>query len=330
VGLNSFGILYRFSSWGESHGKSIGVVLDGVPAGIHLNLEMIQNLLHRRRPGLSVYTSSRKESDEFELLSGLVDGITTGAPLSFLVKNEDAKSNAYQEFLGVYRPGHADYAWDKKYGIWDPHGGGRASARETVARVIAGAVAMQILPPSVVISARVVQVGEDQDPDAIREAILKAKQRGDSLGGLVEVVATGVPTGLGEPVYEKLDARIAYAMMSIPAAKCVEIGSGHNCVRMQGSQHNDEMDENGFLSNHAGGILGGVSTGQPVVVRVSFKPTASIFLPQKTVDNQGNPVCLKLKGRHDPCVAYRAPVIVESMLAVVLADFFLIARTRRL
>jgi chorismate synthase len=274
--------------------------------------------------------TSRKEPDQFELLSGLVEGVTTGAPLSFLIRNLDVKSDAYLDFLGVYRPGHADYAWDKKYGIWDPLGGGRASARETVARVIAGAVAKQILPSSVGINSRLVQVGQYMDMQSIQEAVLQAKQKGDSLGGLVEVVATGVPVGLGEPVYEKLDARIAYAMMSIPAVKCVEIGSGRECVEMSGSSHNDQMDETGFLSNHSGGVLGGVSTGQPIVVRVSFKPTASIFLPQKTVDKEGNPVCLKLKGRHDPCVAYRAPVIVESMLAVVLADFFLIARTRRL
>ncbi len=326
MSLNSFGLIYRFTTYGESHGPEIGVVLDGVPAGLELNLEKIQAELNRRRPGKPL-TSQRQEADQAEVVSGLLKGVTTGAPLCFRIPNMDARSTAYEELKEMYRPGHAEYTWEKKYGLHDIAGGGRASARETAGRVIAGAVARQFLSlEGIEVRGNLIEVGGVEE--GLESVIEEARRKGDSVGGKVRVEALGVPVGLGEPVYEKLDARIAFAMMSLPAAKAVEIGSGVESSLMAGSSHNDEISPEGFLSNHAGGILGGVSNGMPVVVTVSFKPTASIFLPQKTVNRKNEACILNLKGRHDPCVALRAVPVVEAMLAAVLLDMMLVARTR--
>lgn len=326
---NSFGLLYRFTTWGESHGEAIGVVLDGVPSGHRLDLEHISDSLARRRPGSSRLVSGRREPDEFRVMSGLYDGVTTGAPVAFQIMNKDADSSAYEELKDVYRPGHADFSWDKKFGIRDHRGGGRSSARETAGRVIAGAVARQLLPARIQIQAQVIQVGDERNPEKFEETVLNAKQSGDSVGAVVQVQATGVMPGLGEPLFEKLDARLAYAMMSIPAVKAVEIGSGVQASMMSGSEHNDPILPEGFSSNHAGGILGGVSNGDVIDVRLTLKPTSSIFMPQTTINRNHEPVTLKVRGRHDPCVGLRAPVIAEAMMACVLYDFYQLQKLRR-
>lgn len=314
-------------TWGESHGPAIGVVIDGIPANFPLDLDFIQQELARRRPGSSQYTTPRKEKDKFELLSGVFEGRTTGAPLSFIIKNENIKSKDYDDLTKLYRPGHADYTYHKKYINYDPYGGGRASARETAGRVIAGAIAKQFLEKvGVNIKASLVQVGSVKgDLNELQAEILRVKQMGDSIGGVVEVRAMGVPAGWGEPTYEKLDARLAYAMMGLHAVKAVEIGDGIQVVSRFGSDNNDEISSHGFLSNSAGGVLGGISSGQELVLRVHIKPTASIFKTQKTIDRNGIDQTLDLKGRHDPCVALRAVVIVESIMAYVLFDLSLLA-----
>lgn len=324
---NSFGKIFRFMTWGESHGPAIGVVVDGIPANFPLNLDFIQQELARRRPGSSQYTTPRKEKDKFELLSGFFEGRTTGAPLSFMIKNENVKSKDYDDLKTLYRPGHADYTYHKKYINYDPYGGGRASARETTGRVIAGAIAKQFLDKySINIEAKLVQVGAVKgDLNELQAEILRVKQLGDSIGGIVEVRASGVPVGWGEPTYEKLDARLAYAMMGLHAVKAVEIGDGTQVVSRLGSENNDQISSHGFLGNSAGGVLGGISTGQELVLRVHIKPTASIFKTQKTIDRDGIDQMLDLKGRHDPCVALRAVVIVESIMAYVLFDLSLLA-----
>ena len=324
---NSFGKIFRFATWGESHGPAIGVVIDGVPANFKLDLEFIQSELSRRRPGSSKLTTARKEKDQFELLSGFFDGRTTGAPLSFIIKNENKRGKDYEILKNLYRPGHADYTYHKKYKNYDPYGGGRSSARETAGRVIAGAIAKQYLSlMGVKVEASLKQVGNVQgELEVLQSEILRVKQQGDSIGGVIEVVATGVPTGWGEPTYEKLDARLAYALMGLHAVKAVEIGDGINVVSRLGSENNDEITPQGFKSNSSGGVLGGISTGQEIIARVHIKPTASIFKPQDTIDREGNSKILDLRGRHDPCVALRAIVIVESIVAAVLFDLCLLA-----
>lgn len=324
---NSFGKIFRFMTWGESHGPAIGVVIDGVPSNFPLNLDFIQAELDRRRPGSSQFTTPRKESDQFELLSGFFEGRTTGAPLSFMIANHNTRSKDYDELRKLYRPGHADFTYHKKYVNYDPYGGGRSSARETAGRVIAGAIAKQFLErKGVNIQARLIQVGSVQgDMDDLQNEILRVKQDGDSIGGVVEVRAKGVPVGWGEPTYDKLDARLAYAMMGLHAVKAVEIGDGVEVVARQGSQNNDEIGPQGFLTNSSGGVLGGISTGQELVARVHIKPTASIFKSQQTIDRDGNSQILELRGRHDPCVALRAVVILESIMAHVLFDLSLLA-----
>lgn len=324
---NSFGKIFRFTTWGESHGPAIGVVIDGVPANFKLDLEFIQSELSRRRPGSSKLTTARKEKDQFELLSGFFDGRTTGAPLSFIIKNENKRGKDYEILKNLYRPGHADYTYHKKYKNYDPYGGGRSSARETAGRVIAGAIAKQYLSlMGVKVEASLKQVGNVQgELEVLQSEILRVKQQGDSIGGVIEVVATGVPTGWGEPTYEKLDARLAYALMGLHAVKAVEIGDGINVVSRLGSENNDEITPQGFKSNSSGGVLGGISTGQEIIARVHIKPTASIFKPQDTIDREGNSKILDLRGRHDPCVALRAIVIVESIVAAVLFDLCLLA-----
>jgi chorismate synthase len=350
MSFNSFGRVFRFSTWGESHGPAIGAVVDGCPPGIALSEADLQPWLDKRRPGSSRFTTQRRESDQVEILSGTFEGRTTGTPISLLIRNEDQRSKDYTEVAKAYRPGHADYTYDAKYGFRDWRGGGRSSARETAARVAAGAVARLVIT-EVSIRAYVVELGGDaidreafnveeignnpfHCPDAVAakrwEAKLDdARKDGSSLGAIVECSAEGVPAGWGAPVYAKLDAELASAMMSINAAKGVEIGDGFEAARLRGEQNADQMRAGPtFLSNHAGGILGGISTGQPVVVRVAFKPTSSILTPVPTIDREGNETEIVTKGRHDPCVGIRGAPVVEAMMALVLADQKLLHRAQ--
>jgi chorismate synthase len=346
---NSFGHLFRYTTWGESHGPAIGCVVDGVPPRIPLAEEDIQRWLDRRRPGQTRFVSQRKEPDRVQILSGVYEGQTTGAPIALVIENVDVRSADYEDIADKFRPGHADYTYFKKYGVRDPRGGGRASARETAMRVAAGAIARKILGESVAIRGAVVQLGPHRidrgrwDWDAVEanpfwcpdpvaaaewEGVLdEVRKAGSSLGAVVEVTASGVPVGLGEPVYDKLDADIAKAMMSINAAKGVEIGAGFAAAGLRGEENTDEIriheGEPVFLSNRAGGILGGISTGQDIVVGFAVKPTSSIPIPRKTITSAGEEVEISTKGRHDPCVGIRAVPIGEAMLAIVLADHLL-------
>ncbi|GBD43371.1 Chorismate synthase [bacterium HR40] len=346
---NSFGTLFRFTTWGESHGPAIGVVVDGVPPRIPLHESDIQHWLDRRRPGQSRFTTQRREADRVEILSGVFAGFTTGAPISLLIRNEDVRSRDYSDIQEVYRPGHADFTYDMKYGIRDWRGGGRASARETACRVAAGAVARKVLGERIRIRGYLVQMGDlaiDRDrfddaeidrnplfcPDAEtakrwEELLLDVRKQGSSIGAIVEVVASGVPPGLGEPVYDKLDADLAKAMMSINAVKGVEIGAGFAAARLRGEENADEIVRREgrphFLSNRAGGILGGISTGQDIVVRFAVKPTSSILVPRRTIDRLGREREIVTRGRHDPCVGIRAVPVGEAMMACVLADHLL-------
>ena len=346
---NSFGHLFRFTTFGESHGPALGCVVDGCPPGLSLTEADIQVHLDKRRPGQSKYTTQRQEPDQVKILSGVFDGVTTGTPIGLLIENMDQRSKDYSEISEKFRPGHADYTYWKKYGIRDYRGGGRSSARETAMRVAAGAVARKILGPGIVIKAGLVVMGEkeidrarlDWDevnnnpffcPDAqaaeefatYLEGIRKA---GSSVGGVIEVVASGVPAGLGAPIYGKLDQDLASAMMSINAVKGVEIGNGFEAARITGEENADEIRAHGndveFLSNNAGGILGGISSGQDVVCRFAVKPTSSILTPRKTVTKSGEDTEISTKGRHDPCVGIRAVPIGEAMMACVLADHLL-------
>lgn len=352
--FNSFGNIFRFTTWGESHGPAIGCVVDGVPSQIELSESDIQPYLDKRRPAQSKYTTQRKEADEVEILSGVFEGQTTGAPISLVIRNTDQKSKDYGDIKDTYRPGHADYTYDVKYGIRDYRGGGRSSARETAMRVAAGAIARKILGDQVTIRAAMVQMGEstvDYDrwswdevsnnpffcPDATVAAqweteLAEIRKDGSSIGAVIEVVAEGVPAGLGEPVYKKLDTEIAAAMMSINAVKGVEIGNGFVAATLRGEQNADRMrmvdGKVAFDTNHAGGILGGISTGQPVVARFAVKPTSSLLIPVETVDKSGNDTTIITKGRHDPCVGIRAVPVGEAMMACVLADHLLMHRAR--
>jgi chorismate synthase len=346
---NHFGTLFQYTTFGESHGPAIGAVVDGVPPRIDIDEAYIQAFLDKRKPGQSRHTTQRKEPDEVEILSGVFEGQTTGAPIALLIRNQDQKSKDYSEIKDKFRPGHADYTYNEKYGIRDYRGGGRSSARETASRVAAGAVARRMLESQigadVKIRAAVVQVGTEtlnRDnwdweqvgqnplwcPDA--DAAVKwadyldgVRKSGSSAGAMVEVHATGIPAGLGAPVYDKLSADLAKAMMSINAVKAVEIGAGFEAVALSGQDNADEIRADGFQSNNAGGILGGISTGQDIVVRVGFKPTSSILTPVKTVDKDGNETDIITKGRHDPCVGLRGTPVVEAMMACVLADHWL-------
>jgi chorismate synthase len=350
MSANTFGTLFRFTTWGESHGPAIGVVVDGVPPRIPLAAPDIQVWLDKRRPGTSRFVTQRREPDQVEILSGVFEGHTTGTPVSLLIRNQDVRSKDYDEIRDLFRPGHADYAYWKKYGIRDHRGGGRASARETAARVAAGAIARKVLGPGVTIRGALIQLGERRIdrarwdwaatgqnpfwcPDAVEaaewETYLDAvRKRGSSVGAVIEVVASGVPVGLGAPVYGKLDGDLAAAMMGINAVKGVEIGAGFAAAALSGEENADEMRmrQDGaveFLSNNAGGILGGISTGQDVVVRFAVKPTSSILSPRRTVTAQGANAEIATKGRHDPCVGIRAVPIAEAMMACVLADHLL-------
>jgi chorismate synthase len=342
---NSFGRLFVITSFGESHGAAIGGIVDGCPPGLGLTSADLQRDLDRRKPGQSRHTTQRRESDTVEILSGVFEGCTTGAPIGLMIRNEDQRSKDYSEIAARYRPGHADYTYDQKYGRRDYRGGGRSSARETAVRVAAGAIAKKYLAEHAGISVRgyLSQLGpirpEGFDWDEVErnpffcpcadtvpglEAYMDAlRKEGNSIGAAITIVATGMPTGLGEPIFDRLDADIAHAMMSINAVKAVEIGAGFACVEQKGTEHRDEMTPEGFLSNHAGGILGGISSGQDVRVRIALKPTSSIRLPGQTIDTHGQATEVVTKGRHDPCVGIRATPIAEAMLALVLMDHLL-------
>lgn len=351
MSYNTFGHIFRFTSWGESHGPAIGCVVDGVPSQIPLSEADIQPWLDKRKPAQSKYTTQRKESDTVEILSGVFEGVTTGCPISLLIRNEDQRSKDYSDIKDTFRPGHADYTYHAKYGIRDYRGGGRSSARETAMRVAAGAIARKILGEHITIRGALVQIGKHAInrehwnwdtvtdnpfwcPDA-QTATLWAdyvddiRKSGSSVGAIIEVVAENVPAGLGAPVYAKLDADIASAMMSINAVKGVEIGDGFAAAYLAGEDNADRMRMNSkkqmeFLSNHAGGLLGGISSGQPIVVRFAVKPTSSILQEVETVDIHGSNTTIQTKGRHDPCVGIRAVPVGEAMLACVLADHFLL------
>ena len=343
---NTFGHLYRVTTWGESHGPEIGCVIDGAPPGLALDESDIQPWLDRRRPGQSRFTTQRREADQVRIVSGVFEGLTTGTPISLIIANEDARTNDYEDIKDGFRPGHADMTYQAKYGIRDYRGGGRSSARETAMRVAAGAVARKILGPGVTIRGAVVQIGPhaidrerwDWDettrnpfwsPDAEIVATWEifidgARKRGSSAGAVIELCASGIPAGLGAPVYGKLDGDIAAALMSINAVKGVEIGAGFAAAAMAGEDSGDEMRmKDGritFLSNNAGGILGGISSGQDIVARFVVKPTSSILTAMRSVDRNGNDIEVSTKGRHDPCVGIRATPVGEAMLACVLLD----------
>lgn len=322
--MNTFGRHFRCTTFGESHGKAIGVVVDGCPPMIPLEIGDIQPFLERRRPGRSPLVSQRLEEDRVEILSGIFDGKTTGAPIAMLVWNRDVRSSDYEELREVFRPGHADYTWLARYGIRDHRGGGRSSGRETVGRVAAGAVAMKCLSlRGIAIESRIVSIHGATEQQAMEREIIEARDRGDSVGGIVEIRVKGCPPGIGDPVFDKLDARIAYALMGIGGVKGVEIGEGFNAAFLYGSQNNDQMDASGYLSNHAGGILGGISNGNEIVARIAVKPTPSISLPQRTLDSQGIEREIRIGGRHDPCIVPRVAPVAEAMVALVLIDALL-------
>lgn len=349
---NSIGKLFSVTSFGESHGPAIGCVVDGCPPGLVLSEQDIQLELDRRKPGTSRHVTQRHETDQVEILSGVFEGHTTGTPIALLIRNIDQRSKDYSKIMDVFRPGHADYTYWQKYGIRDYRGGGRASARETAVRVAAGAIAKKWLSQhhGVNIRGYMAQLGpiclpfkcwEDvsQNPffaaDNSRVAELEVfmddlRKSGDSIGARITAVAEGVPVGWGEPVYDRLDAEIAHAMMSINAVKGVEIGAGFECVTQKGTEHSDEITPDGFMSNHAGGILGGISTGQSIIVNVAVKPTSSIRLERRSIDKNGHPAIVQTHGRHDPCVGIRATPIVEAMLALVLMDHALRHRAQNM
>jgi chorismate synthase len=345
VAGNSFGRVFTVTSFGESHGAALGCIVDGCPPGLSLTEADLQVDVDRRRPGTSQFTSQRRESDAVQILSGVFEGKTTGTPIGLLVMNEDQRSRDYEKIKDRFRPGHADYTYQQKYGVRDYRGGGRSSARETVMRVAAGAIARKYLRErlNVEIHGYLAQMGAlvlepvapataydnpffCPDPARIQELedlIWALREAGDSIGARITVIAKGVPPGLGEPVFERLDADLASAMMGINAVKGVEIGAGFQAVQQRGSEHRDPMTPQGFRSNHAGGVLGGISSGQDIVVSLALKPTSSITLPVEGIDMNGNPVTVVTTGRHDPCVGIRAVPIAEAMLALVLMDHWL-------
>jgi len=347
---NSFGRIFTVTSFGESHGSAIGCVVDGCPPGLALSVDDIQQDLDRRKPGTSRHVTQRQESDTVEILSGVFEGKTTGTPIALLIRNEDARSRDYGNLIDTFRPGHADYTYWQKYGIRDHRGGGRASARETAVRVAAAAVARKWLREKygVVIRGYLSQLGPIEVPFQSWEAIVgnpffsasadmlpklesfmdELRKSGDSVGARITTVAESVPVGWGAPVYAKLDGDLAGAMMSINAVKAVEIGSGFSSVTQRGSEHGDELTPDGFVTNHAGGILGGISTGQDIVVTIGIKPTSSIRVARRSIDKQGNAVTVETNGRHDPCVGIRATPIAEAMMALVLMDHALLQRAQ--
>tara|TARA_B100001146_G_scaffold162229_1_gene143203 strand:- start:52 stop:1134 length:1083 start_codon:yes stop_codon:yes gene_type:complete len=357
---NTFGKIFQISTWGESHGPAVGVTIDGCPAGVAIDEEAIQVELDRRRPGQSDITTPRSEDDRLEVLSGVFEGISTGAPILLMVRNKDARPQAYDHLKDVYRPSHADYTYQAKYGHRDHRGGGRSSARETIGRVAAGAIARRILADSAgvelvayvrrihdieaaidaasvtraAVESNAVRCPDSAAAEKMIERIKQLRKEGDSAGGLVELVARGVPVGLGEPVFDRLEADLAKAMLSLPATKGFEVGSGFDGTRLTGSAHNDAFykdgDEVRTRSNNSGGVQGGISNGEDLVCRIAFKPTATINKEQETVSTSGEETVLKARGRHDPCVLPRAVPIVEAMAALVLVDHWFLDRSRKL
>lgn len=342
---NTFGKLFTVTSFGESHGPALGCIIDGCPPGLELSEADMQRDLDRRKPGTSRHTTQRREADEVRILSGVFEGKTTGTPIGLLIENTDQRSKDYSKISEQFRPAHADYTYMHKYGVRDYRGGGRSSARETAMRVAAGAVARKFLEQRLGIRIRgyLSQLGPikaeklDWDqvhqnpffcPDADKVAEMEAymdalRKEGDSIGARINVVAEGVPPGLGEPIFDRLDADLAHALMSINAVKGVEIGAGFDCIEQKGTEHRDEMTPEGFLSNNAGGVLGGISSGQPIVASIALKPTSSLRLPGRSIDVNGDPCEVITTGRHDPCVGIRATPIAEAMMAIVLMDHYL-------
>lgn len=342
---NTFGKLFTVTTFGESHGPALGAIVDGCPPGLELCEADLQRDLDLRKPGTSRYTTQRREPDEVRILSGVFEGKTTGTPIGLLIENKDQRSKDYSKIAQQFRPAHADYTYIHKYGVRDYRGGGRSSARETALRVAAGAIARKYLEQRLGIKIRgyLAQLGPvvidkldwdqvqqnpffcpDKDKVAELESYMDAlRKEGDSIGARINVVAEGVPPGLGEPVFDRLDADLAHALMSINAVKGVEIGAGFGCVAQKGTEHRDELTPEGFLSNHAGGVLGGISSGQPLLASIALKPTSSLRLPGKSIDIDGNPVEIITTGRHDPCVGIRATPIAEAMMAIVIMDHYL-------
>jgi chorismate synthase len=342
---NTFGKLFTVTGFGESHGPALGCIVDGCPPGLELTAEDLQRDLDRRKPGTSRHTTQRREADQVEILSGTFEGRTTGTPIGLIIHNTDQRSKDYSKIAAQFRPAHADYTYQQKYGFRDYRGGGRSSARETAMRVAAGGIAKKYLKERLGIEIRgyLAQLGpirvELKDWDAVNEnpffcpdparvpeleAYMDAlRKEGNSIGARINVVATGVPPGLGEPIYDRLDADIAHALMSINAVKGVELGAGFACIEQKGTEHRDEITPEGFLSNHAGGVLGGISSGQHILASIALKPTSSLRLPGRSVDVQGEPCEVVTTGRHDPCVGIRATPIAEAMLAIVLMDHYL-------
>lgn len=349
---NTFGKLFTVTSAGESHGPALVAIVDGCPPGLPLNEQDLQTDLDRRKPGQSKFTTQRREDDQVQILSGVFEGKTTGTPIGLLINNTDQRTRDYDKIKSQFRPGHADYTYQQKYGFRDYRGGGRSSARETAMRVAAGSIAKKYLSfaAGVFVRGYVAQIGEvraqrlDWDevernpfffPDSDKVAELETyinqlRKKGDSIGALVNVVATGVPAGWGEPVFDRLDADIAHAMMSINAVKAVSIGDGFESVTQNGSEHRDEMTVNGFLSNHAGGVLGGISSGQDIRVSIALKPTSSIIIPGRSISVDGEPIEVVTTGRHDPCVGIRATPIAEAMLSICLMDHLLRHRAQNM
>jgi len=348
--VNSFGKRFVFTTFGESHGKALGCIVDGVPAGLEVDETFIQSELDRRKPGQNAYATARQEGDKVEILSGVFEGKTTGTPIAMVIFNTNQKSKDYSNIKDLFRPGHADFTYFHKYGIRDYRGGGRSSARETAARVAAGALAKLLLKElGIEVKSGVLAIDgieakncdfdfaknseiyalDPQTEEKQKDAVLEAKKRHDSVGGTALVQITNSPIGLGEPIYYKLDAVLADAMMSINAVKGVEIGEGVHASVLKGSQNNDQISKEGFLSNKSGGILGGISNGDNIEIKVYFKPTPSIFQKQQTIDIHGNEVECELKGRHDPCVAIRGSIVAESMAALVMADMLLLNMGRK-
>mgnify|MGYP000243959476 CR=1 FL=1 len=342
---NTIGKLFTVTSFGESHGKAIGCIVDGCPPGIEISEADLQIDLDRRKPGTSRYTTQRKEADEVKILSGVFEGKTTGTPIALIIENTDQRSKDYSNIADTFRPAHADYTYMQKYGVRDYRGGGRSSARETAMRVAAGAIAKKYLKEKFDVEVRgyLSQLGPikiekvnlsivdsnpffcpDADKIVEMEDYMKAlNKEGNSIGAKISVVATNIPPGLGEPVFDRLDAELAHAFMSINAVKGVEIGAGFGCIEQKGTEHRDEMTPEGFLSNHAGGVLGGISTGQDIIAHMALKPTSSIHLPGKSIDKHGNAIEVSTHGRHDPCVGIRATPIAEAMMAITLLDHLL-------
>lgn len=349
--MNTFGLMFRVSTFGESHGEGIGCVIDGVPAGLRIDEDFLQSQMNERAPGRNAYSTPRKEKDKVEILSGAFEGLSTGTPIGLWIANENKKSSDYSNIKDIFRPGHADYTYFKKYGIRDYRGGGRSSARESAARVAAGAIAQMLLREcGISVESGICAIGDiageeydfehakqseifalDKNCEEAQKALInEVKKSHNSIGGVVLARACGMPAGLGEPLYHKLDSALASALMGLNAIKAVEIGDGIRSSTQLGSMHNDQMNAQGFMSNHSGGILGGISNGNTLMLKAYFKPTPSIFIPQNTLDTTLQEQTCHIKGRHDPCVAVRGSVVVKAMVALTLADMLLLHSTSQL